>query len=34
MRLILQIVNLTLLILFPLTWFAPLMRAGLMPLFG
>ena len=34
MRLILQIVNLALLVLFPLTWFAPLMRAGLMPLFG
>lgn len=26
--------NLTLLILFPLSWFAPLMRAGLLPLFG
>jgi paraquat-inducible protein A len=34
MRLTLQIANLALLILFPLTWFAPLMRAGLMPLFG
>ena len=31
---ILQIANLALLILFPLSWFAPLMRAGLMPLFG
>lgn len=31
---VLQIANLALLILFPLTWFAPLMRAGLMPLFG
>ena len=31
---ILQIANLVLLIAFPLTWFAPLMRAGLMPLFG
>ena len=29
-----QIANLALLILFPLSWFAPLMRAGLMPLFG
>lgn len=26
--------NLTLLILFPVSWFAPLMRAGLLPLFG
>lgn len=26
--------NLTLLVLFPLAWFAPLMRAGLLPLFG
>lgn len=26
--------NLSLLILFPIAWFAPLMRAGLMPLFG
>ncbi len=26
--------NLSLLILFPLAWFAPLMRAGLLPLFG
>lgn len=31
---VLQVANLALLILFPLTWFAPLMRAGLMPLFG
>lgn len=31
---LLQLANLALLILFPLTWFAPLMRAGLMPLFG
>ncbi len=31
---VLQYANLALLILFPLTWFAPLMRAGLMPLFG
>lgn len=27
-------VNLLLLILFPVSWFAPLMRAGLLPLFG
>ena len=26
--------NLTLLLLFPLSWFAPLVRAGLLPLFG
>lgn len=26
--------NLCLLILFPLSWFAPLMRAGLLPIFG
>lgn len=26
--------NLALLILFPLAWFAPLMRAGLLPMFG
>ncbi len=31
---ILQISNLALLVLFPLSWFAPLMRAGLVPLFG
>ena len=30
----LRIANLTLLILFPIAWFAPLMRAGLLPLFG
>ena len=27
-------INLSLLILFPVAWFAPLMRAGLLPLFG
>ena len=27
-------VNLSLLILFPVAWFAPLLRAGLLPLFG
>ena len=27
-------INLSLLVLFPLSWFAPLMRAGLLPLFG
>ncbi|MFG5380138.1 paraquat-inducible protein A [Yoonia sp. R2-816] len=31
---ILRIANLSLLILFPIAWFAPLMRAGLLPLFG
>ncbi len=30
----LKYLNLTLLVLFPLAWFAPLMRAGLLPLFG
>lgn len=31
---LLRLANLTLLILFPIAWFAPLMRAGLLPLFG
>lgn len=30
----LRLCNLSLLILFPVAWFAPLMRAGLLPLFG
>lgn len=30
----LKYANLALLILFPISWFAPLMRAGLLPLFG
>ncbi len=30
----LKYANLALLILFPIAWFAPLMRAGLLPLFG
>jgi paraquat-inducible protein A len=30
----LKLANLALLILFPFAWFAPLMRAGLLPLFG
>lgn len=30
----LKYLNLTLLVLFPVAWFAPLMRAGLLPLFG
>jgi len=30
----LKILNLSLLILFPVAWFAPLMRAGVLPLFG
>lgn len=29
-----KVLNLSLLILFPVAWFAPLMRAGLLPLFG
>ena len=31
---LLKISNLLLLVLFPIAWFAPLMRAGLLPLFG
>lgn len=27
-------INLTLLVLYPIAWFAPLLRAGLLPLFG
>lgn len=34
MKWLLRITNLTLLVLFPIAWFAPLMRAGLLPLFG
>ena len=30
----LKFANLALLVLFPLSWFAPLLRAGLLPLFG
>jgi uncharacterized paraquat-inducible protein A len=30
----LRYANLALLVLFPISWFAPLMRAGLLPLFG
>lgn len=30
----LRVLNLSLLVLFPLAWFAPLLRAGLLPLFG
>ncbi|MHC0053998.1 paraquat-inducible protein A [Actibacterium sp. D379-3] len=30
----LKLANLALLILFPIAWFAPLLRAGLLPLFG
>ncbi|CUJ34384.1 paraquat-inducible protein A [Cognatishimia activa] len=30
----LRYMNLVLLILFPISWFAPLMRAGILPLFG
>ena len=31
---VVKYVNLTLLILYPISWFAPLMSAGLLPLFG
>ncbi|HID05604.1 MAG TPA: paraquat-inducible membrane protein A, partial [Armatimonadetes bacterium] len=31
---ILRIANLALLIAFPISWFAPVLHAGLMPLFG
>lgn len=34
MQATLKCANLALLILFPVAWFAPLMRAGLLPLFG
>ncbi|WP_397542109.1 paraquat-inducible protein A [Roseovarius salis] len=30
----LKLANLALLILFPIAWFAPMMRAGMLPLFG
>lgn len=31
---LLYVANLSLLVLYPIAWFAPLMRAGLLPLFG
>ena len=34
MQLTLRFANLSLLVLFPIAWFAPLLRAGLLPLFG
>lgn len=34
MRAVLIAANLALLVAFPIAWFAPLMRAGLLPLFG
>jgi uncharacterized paraquat-inducible protein A len=34
MQTFLKFANLSLLVLFPIAWFAPLMRAGLLPLFG
>ncbi|MCO6381697.1 MAG: paraquat-inducible protein A [Vannielia sp.] len=34
MQLALKLANLSLLLLFPVAWFAPLLRAGLLPLFG
>ncbi|MDZ4094743.1 MAG: paraquat-inducible protein A [Paracoccaceae bacterium] len=33
MKFFLRLANLALLVLFPIAWFAPLMRAGLLPLF-
>ncbi|WP_323008022.1 paraquat-inducible protein A [Pseudorhodobacter sp.] len=33
-RAVLIAVNLSLLVLFPLSWFAPMLRAGLLPFFG
>ncbi len=34
MKSVLRLANLSLLLLFPIAWFAPLMRAGLLPIFG
>jgi uncharacterized paraquat-inducible protein A len=34
MKTLLRLINLSLLFLFPIAWFAPLMRAGLLPIFG
>ena len=34
MDIALRVANLALLVLFPVAWFAPLLRAGLLPLFG
>ncbi|MBR2657521.1 MAG: paraquat-inducible protein A [Loktanella sp.] len=34
MQRLLVLANLSLLVLFPIAWFAPLLRAGLLPLFG
>ena len=34
MTLTLRLANLALLVLFPISWFAPLLRAGYLPLFG
>ena len=34
MTLLAKALNLSLLVLFPVAWFAPLLRAGLLPLFG
>ncbi len=31
---LLKVANLALLVLYPIAWFAPLMRAGILPLFG
>lgn len=34
MKVFLRLANLSLLVLFPIAWFAPLMRAGILPIFG
>ena len=34
MRRLIRLANLALLVLFPVSWFAPLLRAGFLPLFG
>lgn len=34
MKTLIKWANLSLLVLFPISWFAPLLRAGLLPLFG
>ena len=31
---VLSVANLSLLVLYPVAWFAPLLRAGVLPLFG
>lgn len=34
LKIVLRLANLALLVLFPIAWFAPLMRAALLPIFG